>query len=91
MDLKIIYYDPYQDYAKLNASEIAKHFGYAYQKEVRVAFRPCQWISLNLEPVFLSNGSMTAYADLVHGQPARSMGYSFVVKSWAEWPPDPFQ
>ena len=69
MDGRVIYYDPYRDYTKFKVPEMAKHFGYAYQKEVRVAFRPRRGISLNLEPMFLSIGSMTDYADLVPIQP----------------------
>jgi len=65
MEGKVIYYDPYRDYSKFKVPEMAKHFGYAYQKEVRVAFRPRRPISVNLEPLFLSIGSMAEYADLV--------------------------
>lgn len=65
MEGKVTYYDPYRDYTKFKIPEMAKHFGYAYQKEVRVAFRPGRRIAANLEPLFLSVGSMTDYADLV--------------------------
>jgi hypothetical protein len=61
----VTYYDPYRDYSKFRIPEMAKHFGYAYQKEYRIAFRPPQKVASNLEAVFLSIGSMTAYADLV--------------------------
>lgn len=61
----VTYYDPYRDYSKFSVPEMAKHFGYAYQKEVRVAFRPRNQPSSPLEPLFLSIGSMTDYADLV--------------------------
>ena len=60
----------YRDYSKFKVPEMAKHFGYAYQKEVRVAFRPRRKILTNLEPLFLSIGSMTDYADLVPIQSA---------------------
>jgi hypothetical protein len=63
---KVIYYDPYRDYTKFKIPEMAKHFGYAYQKEFRIAFRPRRPISTNLEPLFLSVGSMKDYADLVY-------------------------
>lgn len=36
----VTYYDPYRDYSKFTVPEMAKHFGYGYQREVRVAFRP---------------------------------------------------
>ena len=62
---KVTYYDPYRDYSKFKVPEIAKHFGYAYQKEVRIAFRSRNKVSTNLEPLFLSIGSMTDYADLI--------------------------
>ena len=65
MEGKVIYYDPYRDYKKFKVPEMAKHFGYAYQKEVRVAFRPQHKVSTSLEPLFLSIGPMTDYADLV--------------------------
>lgn len=66
MEGKVTYYDPYRDYSKFKIPEMAKHFGYAYQKEFRIAFRPRHTISTSLEPLFLSVGSMKDYADLVH-------------------------
>jgi hypothetical protein len=65
MEGKVTYYDPYRDYTKFRIPEMAKHFGYAYQKEVRIAFRARRQIATNLEPLSLSIGSMTNYADLV--------------------------
>jgi len=65
MEGKVSYYDPYRDYTKFKNPEMAKHFGYGYQNEIRVAFRSRQKIITNLEPVFLSIGSMRDYADLV--------------------------
>jgi hypothetical protein len=62
---KVTYYDPYRDYAKFRVPEMAKHFGYAYQKEVRVAFRPRGRLSTVLEPAFLKIGPMADYADIV--------------------------
>lgn len=66
MEGKVIYYDPYRDYSKFKIPEMAKHFGYAYQKEFRIAFRPRRPISTSLEPLFLSVGSMKDYADLIY-------------------------
>ncbi|PXX39888.1 hypothetical protein [Aquitalea magnusonii] len=65
MEGKVTYYDPYRDYTKFRIPEMAKHFGYAYQKEVRVAFKPRSRVSTNLEPLFLSVGPMNDYADLI--------------------------
>lgn len=61
----VTYYDPYLDYTKFKVPEMAKHFGYAYQREVRIAFRPRRRPSKPLEPVFLQIGSMEDYADLL--------------------------
>ena len=69
MEGAVSYYDTYQpaqDYTKFKVPEMTKHFGYAYQKEVRVAFRSRRPIKISLEPLFLSIGSMSDYADLVH-------------------------
>lgn len=65
MEGSVTYYDPYRDYSKFRVPEMAKHFGYAYQKEVRIAFRPRQKPTTPLEPLFLSIGPMTDYADMV--------------------------
>lgn len=62
---KVVYYDPYRDYTKFKVPEMAKHFGYAYQKEVRVAFRPRRKLATPLEPLHLSIGPMEDYADLL--------------------------
>lgn len=59
------YYDPYLDYTRFKVPEMAKHFGYAYQREVRIAFRSKRRTVRPLEPVFLEIGSMEDYADLV--------------------------
>ena len=61
----VTYYDPYRDYTKARIPEMSKHFGYAYQREVRVAFRDRQLIRTALQPRFLTIGSMTDYAELV--------------------------
>lgn len=61
----VSYYDPYRDYEKVRVPEMCKHFGYSYQREVRIAFRPKRPIISTLEPVFISIGSMAEYADFV--------------------------
>ena len=65
MEGRVTYYDPYRDYTKVSVPQMAKHFGYAYQREVRVAFRPRRKLSTSLEPLFLSIGPMTEYSDMV--------------------------
>lgn len=65
MEGSVTYYDPYRDYTKFRVPEMAKHFGYAYQKEARVVLRSPQKVSLPLDPIFLTIGSMMDYADLL--------------------------
>lgn len=62
---KVTYYDPYRDYSKFRVPEMAKHFAYAYQREFRVAFKPRRHPTNAFEPLFLSIGTMTDYADLI--------------------------
>lgn len=61
---KVTYYDPYRDYSKFRTPELAKHFGYAYQHEERIIFRP-RVRSDRLEPMVVAVGAMGDYADLV--------------------------
>jgi hypothetical protein len=61
----VTYYDPYRDYSKFRVPEMAKHFGYAYQREFRIVFRARRAVASDLEPLFLSVGPMAEYADLV--------------------------
>lgn len=63
---RVTYYDPYRDYSKFSIPEMAKHFGYAYQKEFRIVFQSVRRVATNLEPLSLSIGPMTEYADLVY-------------------------
>jgi hypothetical protein len=65
MEGAVTYYDPYRDYSKFRVPEMAKHFGYAYQKEERIVFRPRKKALTPLEPIFLSIGSMSDYADFI--------------------------
>ena len=62
----VTYYDPYRDYTKVRVHEMSKHFGYAYQREVRIILRAKRPPRVNLEPEFLDIGPMTDYAELVH-------------------------
>lgn len=66
MEGKVIYYDPYRDFTKFRIPQMAKHFGYAYQKEFRIIFTPQRPVRGGLEPVFLSIGGMAEYADFVY-------------------------
>ncbi|MFZ0479157.1 MAG: hypothetical protein WAL71_08405 [Terriglobales bacterium] len=61
----VTYYDPYRDYSKVKVAEMSKHFGYAYQREVRIAFRSKHPIHTGLQPEFLKIGAMTDYAELI--------------------------
>jgi hypothetical protein len=61
----VTYYDPYLDYTKFRAPEMAKPFGYSYQREVRIAFKPRRRPMTRLEPIFLNIGPMEGYAELL--------------------------
>jgi len=59
-------YDPYQNYTKFKIPEMAKHFGYAYQKEFRIALLNPENGNFNLEPLHLKIGSMQDYSNLLY-------------------------
>jgi hypothetical protein len=61
----VTYYDPYRDYTKLRIPQMSKHFGYSYQREVRIAFRAKRPLRTTLQPEYLTVGSMADYAELV--------------------------
>lgn len=61
----VTYYDPYRDYTKMTVPEMSKHFGYAYQREVRIAFKSKNTLRTALQPTFLKIGMMSDFADLV--------------------------
>ena len=61
----VTYYDPYRDYKKVTVPEMSKHFEYAYQREVRIAFRSKQPVRADLQPEFLKIGSLSDYAELI--------------------------
>lgn len=61
----VTYYDPYLDYSKVSTPEMSKHFGYSYQREVRIAMLARRRPRTNLQPEFLTIGSMTDYAELL--------------------------
>lgn len=64
----VTYYDPYRDYTKFKVPELAKHFGYSYQREHRIVFRATRRVRTQLEPVHLNIGSMTDYAELLSAE-----------------------
>lgn len=61
----VTYHDPYLDYTGFRVPEMAKPFGYSYQREVRIAFKPRRRPAKKLEPVFLNIGQMDDYAELL--------------------------
>ena len=61
----VTYYDPYRDYSKIKTPEMSKQFGYAYQREVRIALGAKTKPQVALQPEFLNIGSMLEYAELV--------------------------
>lgn len=61
----VTYYDPYRDYSKLKVHEMTKHFGYTYQREVRIVMRAKRRPRAPLQPEFLEVGPMSEYAELV--------------------------
>jgi hypothetical protein len=62
---EITYYDPYLDYTKMTLPEMTKHFGYSYQREYRIAFKPTSHIKGPLAPEFITIGPMSGYAELL--------------------------
>jgi hypothetical protein len=44
---------------------MCKHFGYAYQREVRIVFRSKRHVRQPLAPVFLKIGPITDFAELL--------------------------
>lgn len=61
----IQYVDPYLDRTGWKTPEMTKAFGYAYQREYRIAFRCPKAIKTPLTPEFLDIGSMEDYAELL--------------------------
>lgn len=61
----VTYYDPYRDYTKIKVPEMSKHFGYSYQREVRIAFKARRPIRTKLEPVFLKIGPLSDFAEIL--------------------------
>ena len=61
----VTYFDPYLDYTKFQVPEMAKPFGYSYQREIRIAFKSRSKPAAKLDPIFLNIGPMDDYAELL--------------------------
>jgi hypothetical protein len=61
----VTYYDPYRDYTKMRVHQMSKHFGYAYQREVRIVMEALRTPRHALQPEFLDIGPMGDYAELL--------------------------
>lgn len=61
----VTYYDPYRDFSKVRVHQMSKHFGYAYQREVRIVMEAFRTPRQALQPEFLDIGPMGDYAELL--------------------------
>lgn len=61
----VTYYDPYRDFSKMKVHQMSKHFGYAYQREVRIVMEAKRQPRSSLQPEFLDIGPMDGYAELL--------------------------
>jgi hypothetical protein len=61
----VTYYDPYRDYTKARVHQMSKHFGYAYQREVRIVMEALRRPHQGLQPEFFDIGPMNDYAELL--------------------------
>ncbi len=61
----VTYYDPYRDFTKMRVHQMSKHFGYAYQREVRIVMEARRPPRQALQPEFLDIGPMDDYAELL--------------------------
>ncbi|WP_398473140.1 hypothetical protein [Tardiphaga sp.] len=61
----VTYYDPYRDFTKMRVHQMSKHFGYAYQREVRIVMEAYRTPRETLQPEFLNIGPMDDYAELL--------------------------
>ncbi|MGO4665489.1 hypothetical protein [Bosea sp. 2RAB26] len=61
----VTYYDPYRDFIKVRVHQMSKHFGYAYQREVRIVMEARHTPRRTLHPEFLDIGPMQDYAELL--------------------------
>lgn len=61
----VTYYDPYRDFTKVRVHQMSKHFGYAYQREVRIVMESLRTPRQALQPEFFDIGPMNDYAELL--------------------------
>jgi hypothetical protein len=61
----VTYYDPYRDFTEVRVHQMSKHFGYAYQREVRIVMEAQRKPRQALNPEFLDIGPMNEYAELL--------------------------
>lgn len=61
----VTYYDPYRDYTKVRVHQMSKHFGYAYQREVRIVMEALRRPHQSLQPEFFDIGAMNDYTELL--------------------------
>lgn len=61
----VTYYDPYRDHTKMRVHQMSKHFGYAYQREVRIVLEAYHTPRQPLQPEILDIGPMADYAELL--------------------------
>jgi len=61
----VTYYDPYRDFTKMRVHQMSKHFGYAYQREVRIVLEAYDMPRQPLQPEFFEIGPMNDYAELL--------------------------
>lgn len=61
----VTYYDPYRDFTKVRVHQMSKHFGYAYQREIRIVMEAYDNPKHPLQPEFLEIGPMADYAELL--------------------------
>lgn len=61
----VTYYDPYRDFTKVRVHQMSKHFGYAYQREVRIVLEALRTPHQSLQPEYLEIGPMDDYAELL--------------------------
>lgn len=61
----VTYYDPYRDYTKFRTHQMSKHFGYAYQREVRIVMEACDKQPQELQSEFFDIGPMNEYSKIL--------------------------
>lgn len=65
---EVTYFDPYTDYRRNKVLEITKHFRFHYQKEFRLLARPKRKLTHDLEPFFITLGSLEGFSTPFYGE-----------------------